>query len=492
MLPLYIRRLRASEYGVLSLLILTQTLLSIVLKFGLNHAFFRHYYETDDSAARRRIVGSALVFLFIATGVIVALLYPIAPQISAFVFKGDYSRADLMRLVFITSFFDVLTLVPDSILRVNFKSGRYSALSIAALAVQLVAIAYLVVFIDASANSVIVGRLIGTIFEAVIFFWVVRRELSISVSLPEVKQMLAFGGPLIFGQLAFTLFMMVDRFFVEKYTSDREVGVYSLACSIVSVIQILVTVPFGQVWTVMRFSVMNDEGAEEYYSRVLTYIVFVSLLFSLCISAVAGDGLLLKALRSYWPCASIIPLLGLAAAFDSASRVLNIGTTLRKRTIFAPLVTGAALLFNVILNFALIPRYGVMGATVSTLISYIVFCALRYWSSQLFIKIKYEWSRLFTIIAVGGMLTLGFYVIDYLRGPEPPQVRIYVTMAIKVLMALSFPLVLYAAGFYEERERKRLFELAARLGASLKRFGLPATPAPAVAAAKVDDIKDTQ
>jgi O-antigen/teichoic acid export membrane protein len=231
LLPLYIRRLRASEYGVLSLLILTQTLLSIILKFGLNQAFFRHYYETNDVADRRRIVGSALIFLLVATSLVVVLLYPVAPQISAFVFKGDYSRADLMRLVFITSFFEVMTLIPDSILRVNFKSGRYSALSIMALVVQLAAIAYLVVFVDASANSVIIGRLIGTIFEAVIFFWVVRKELSLSFSFHEVKQMLTFGAPLVFALLASTLFMMIDRFFVEKYGTDRDVGVYALSCS---------------------------------------------------------------------------------------------------------------------------------------------------------------------------------------------------------------------------------------------------------------------
>ncbi|HEY6328090.1 MAG TPA: oligosaccharide flippase family protein [Blastocatellia bacterium] len=492
LLPLYIRRLRASEYGVLSLLVLTQTLLSIVLKFGLNHAFFRHYYESNDVEHRRRVVGSGLIFLFVASGLAVVLLYPAAGSLSAFVFNGDYGRASLMRLVFITSFFEVMTLIPDSILRVNFKSGRYSALSIAALAVQLVAIAYLVCFVDASANSVMIGRLIGTVFEAVIFFWAVRKALNLSFSMHEVRQMLTFGGPLIFGQLSFTLFMMVDRFFIERYTSDREVGVYALACSIVSVIQILVTVPFGQVWTVMRFSVMNDDGAEEYYSRILTYIVFVSLFFALCISAVAGDVLLLKALKSYWPCATIIPLLALSAAFDTGGRVLNIGTTLRKRTIFAPLVTGMALLFNVALNFVLIPRYGVMGATVSTLISYIVFCGLRYWSSQIFFKVKYEWSRLFMIVTLGGLITLGFYVIDYLRGPEPSHALIYLSILVKGAAALSFPFMLYPAGFYEERERKRIWELAATLTARLRQVALPATARAGISVgATIDDLDES-
>jgi O-antigen/teichoic acid export membrane protein len=432
-----------------------------------------------------------LIFLFVATAIVVVLLYPIAPQVSAFVFKGDPSRADLIRLVFVTSFFEVMTLIPDSILRVNFKSGRYSVLSIMALAVQLAAIAYLVLFVDASSNSVIVGRLIGTVFEAIIFYWAVRHQLSLSFSGSELKQMLTFGVPLVFGQLSFTLFMMVDRFFVEKFATDREVGVYSLACGIVSVVQIMVTVPFSQVWTVMRFSVMNEEGAEEYYSRVLTYIVFVSLFFALCISAVAGDGLLLKALKSYWPCATIIPLLGLAAAFDSASRVLNIGTTLRKRTIFAPLMTAVAMLFNVGLNFWLIPRYGVMGATISTLVSYIFLCGLRFWSSNLFFKVSYEWPRVFLLILIGGIIILSFYTIDFARGPAPAPGRILLSMMLKAVIALSFPLVLYVLGFYQERERRRIAEFFEEWLSKLRNFALPGRSAQvAVAINKVEDLED--
>jgi len=97
---------------------------------------------------------------------------------------------------------------------------------------------------------------------------------------------LAFGTPLIFNQIAMTLFMMIDRFFLEGYGKARDVGVYAIANTLVGVVSVLATVPFSQVWTVMRFSVMNEEGADEYYSRVLTYITFVSMFLSLGVAAV--------------------------------------------------------------------------------------------------------------------------------------------------------------------------------------------------------------
>jgi O-antigen/teichoic acid export membrane protein len=467
LVPVYTRYLRASEFGVLSLLTVTLSLVTIVLKFGLNHAFFRHYYDTEDPAHRRRIVGSTLLFLLASSALSTAAFYMLAPQVSEVIFSGDKSRADLLRLVFFISFFEIIGVVPDSILRAKFKSARYSALNIAAFAFQLSAITYLVIFVEASVEKVLIGRLIGAAFEAAIFFFSVRRDLSLSFSKHELRGMLAFGAPLIFNQIAFTLFIMIDRFFLERYGHERDVGVYAIANTLVSVVSVLATVPFSQVWTVMRFSVMNEEGAEEYYSRVLTYITFVSMFLALGVAAVAGDGLLRFARNDYWAAANIIPLLALSAVLDSAARVLNIGITLKKRTVFAPLVIAAALVVNVALNFWLIPRYASMGATVSTLISYAVFCALRFWASNLFFKVRYEWARVFKMSATGSLVIFAFYAIDYLRGDlrddsyDDPARRkvIYLTASVKVLLALSFPLILLALRFYDERERRRLLEI---------------------------------
>ena len=465
LVPVYARHLKAKEFGILSLLTITMTLVTIFLKFGLNHAFFRHYYETEDPAHRRRIVGSTLVFLLVSTTLFTLLLYLIAPQVSILVFAGE-SRERLLRLVFLIGFFEVITLIPESILRARFKSVLYSTLNIFTFAVQLFLISYLVVFVDSTVENVLIGRLCAVAFEALVFFVAVRRELSFAFSAAELRGMLAFGIPLIFGQISFTLFMMIDRFFLDRYTTDREVGVYAMASTLVSVVSVLATVPFSQVWTVMRFSVMKEEGAEEYYARVLTYILFISMFLALGVAAVAGDGLQLKGLKSYWPVATIIPLLAVSAVLDSASRVLNIGITLRKRTIYAPLVITAALVVNVALNFWLIPNYGAMGATISTLISFLIFCALRYWASNLFFKVRYEWGRVFTILGVGSLMIAAFYLIDYIRGDlnqysfDDPirQFRLYVSLGVKTVLAVSFPFLLLALGFYDEKERRRIVE----------------------------------
>lgn len=478
LLPLYVRHINPREFGVLSMLMVALQLMSIVLKFGLNQAFFHHYHETEDPVRRHTIVGTALIFLLISSTCLLVLLYPLSGELSHLLLGRGEFRPQIIKLLLFVTFFEVITLVPDSILRAHFKSARYSMLSIIALAFQLLSIAIVVVFVDSSAYGVMIGRLAGTAFEAAIFFFAVRSELSFAFSLSELKGLLSFGSPLILGQVLSTLFVIIDRFFVEKYGALRDVGIYSLSNSVVSLITILVIGPFGQVWSVMRFSVMKDKDAEEYYSRVLTYIVLVSMFLALGISAVAGDGLILKG-GGYSDASRIIPMLALGAVFDSGSRVLNVGITSKGKTLYSPFVTGAALAINIALNFLLIPKYGTVGATISTMLSLIAFCAVRFAVSNLFIKVEYDWVRVFNSIAIGGLIMLAFYAVDGLRGPAPSPAVLYLSIAVKTLLALSFPAVLYLVGFYDARERKKLAEAALTLYGAVRqrRVGLKAEAA---------------
>jgi len=213
----------------------------------------------------------------------------------------------------------------------------------------------------------------------------------------------------------------------------------------------------------MRFSVMNEDGAREYYSRVLTYVTIASMFLALLVAAVAGDALLLKGDRSYWRCSLLIPMLAFASVFDTASQVLNVGITLRRRTLFSPIITGLALTVNISLNFLLIPRYGTLGAAISTLLSYMAFCALRFWFSNLFFKVVYEWTRVFNSLTVGGLVILAYYLVDRYRGVEPRTATLLYSLTFKLLLALSFPALLYLAGVYNKREMQRLSQLASRL-----------------------------
>jgi len=113
-----------------------------------------------------------------------------------------------------------------------------------------------------------------------------------------------------------------------------------------------------------------------------------------------------------------------------------------------------------------------MGATIATLLSYVLFCGLRYWASNLFFKVKYEWGRVFMILTVGSAIIGLFYLNDWLRGDFPGEARLLISVAIKAMIALSFPLLLFWLRFFDARELGRIAEIWQKLTANFRRSRL--------------------
>jgi O-antigen/teichoic acid export membrane protein len=126
--------------------------------------------------------------------------------------------------------------------------------------------------------------------------------------------------------------------------------------------------------------------------------------------------------------------------------VLAIGSGRARRTQLNWIVTGAGAAVNVGLNFWLIPRYGMVGAAISTLVAYVVlFIGMTLYSQSVF-PVAYQWRRVATVLAVAVGLTIAARATGLSFAPSLALVVIY-------------PLVLAALGFYLPAERARIRRL---------------------------------
>ena len=103
----------------------------------------------------------------------------------------------------------------------------------------------------------------------------------------------------------------------------------------------------------------------------------------------------------------------------------------------------AAALLNIGLNFWLVPAYGMIGAAVSTLVAYVALFAGMVLNANRVYPVAYQWRRVATLIGVAVALTVLGSVVD-------------VPLAVAILIALSYPLVLLPLRFYLPAERRRL------------------------------------
>jgi O-antigen/teichoic acid export membrane protein len=255
-----------------------------------------------------------------------------------------------------------------------------------------------------------------------------------------------FGLPLVPSALALWAINFIDRFFVALYKGQAEVGVYSLAVRASSVIVFLM-IAFRLAWPAFAYSIDDDRAARRTYSYVLTYLLFICCWISLALGTLAPW--IVKVLAPTKPAFhradEAVGLLAFAATAYAGYTVLAIGIGRARQTQFNWIVSGAAAALNIALNFALIPRYGMMGAAVSTAAAYVGLFLGMTLNSQRVYPVPYQWRRVLTLTAVAVVLT----VVGY-------ELR---SLPIAIALCLAYPLLLLPLGFYLPAERARLRRL---------------------------------
>src|SRR6185312_17113636 len=95
----------------------------------------------------------------------------------------------------------------------------------------------------------------------------------------------------------------------------------------------------------------------------------------------------------YFRAQEAVALLAFAGAAYAGYTVLAIGSGRARKTQLIWVVTGVGAAVNVGLNFWLIPRYGMVGAAISTLVAYVVlFLGMTAYAQSVY-PVAYQWRR---------------------------------------------------------------------------------------------------
>ena len=444
LLPLYTSYLGTNGFGKIETVTALTTVLVIVLGAGISSAFFRFYFDSTDEGRRTLIVRTSFWFtMAMATvGLVIGLAF--ATPIAHLLRLGDdpwLVRASAVGLWAQMNYSQLTNLF-----RVEERSVQFVIASVANILITVGATVLLVVGLDKGPTGAVVGNFIGTLAVYLVLLAYRRYQLGLQFDRKLLRQMNHFGLPLVPSALALWAINFIDRFFVAVFKGQSEVGVYSLAVRASSVIVFLM-IAFRLAWPAFAYSIDDDRAAKRTYSFVLTYLLFVCCWVSLALGTLAPWIVRILAPNSpgFYRAEEAVGLLAFASTAYAGYTVLAIGIGRARRTQFNWIVSGAAAVLNVGLNFWLIPAYGMMGAAVSTAAAYVALFVGMTINSQKVYPVPYQWRRVLTLSAVAIALTIVGY-----------QVR---SLPLSIALCVVYPLLLLPLGFYLPAERKRLRRL---------------------------------
>jgi O-antigen/teichoic acid export membrane protein len=444
LLPLYTSYLRGGGFGRIETITAFTTVLVIVLRLGISSAFFRFYFDTKDDARRTVVVRTSFWFtMTMATaGLIVGFVFasPIAHALKL----GDAPW--LVRAGFVGLWAQMNYEQLTSLFRVEERSTSFVAASLANVLITVGASVLLVVGLHKGATGAVVGNFIGTLCVYVPLLVYRRYQLGLVFDRELFREMNRFGMPLVPSALALWAINFSSRIFIAQYKGQVEVGVFSVAVRISSAIVFLM-IAFRLAWPAFAYSIEDDREARRTYAFVLTYLLYVCSWLSLALGILAPWLVgVLAPKPEFHRAIPAVALLAFASTAYAGYTVLAIGSGRARRTQLNWLVSGVAAVVNVVLNVALIPPYGMIGAAISAAAAYVVLFAGMTLYSQSVYPVPYQWRRIGTAVGAAIALTaLGR--------------ALHVPLGIALALVAAYPVVLALLGFYLPAERARLRRL---------------------------------
>jgi O-antigen/teichoic acid export membrane protein len=443
LIPLYTRYLTPAGYGTLEIFNTTLTVLGVIFVMGLSTAIFRSYYLHDDENKKKTVVSTAYLFLTATSALLTLLLISVAGSFSSLFFHSS-EYAFYFRIIFLTLFCNTGIMIGLSVFRAREEPARYIMVTIAQVMLSLGLNITFVIALHKGVLGILEGNLITAASVYLVLLASIIRRAGFGFSSEELKRMLAFGLPLVPSGLSMWVLTLSDRYFLQFLSTPTELGLYSLGYKFGLVISGLLVGPLQLAFLPFTFSIAKEKNAREVYSRVFTYFMLIAVFAALVLSVLSREVLAIMATPAFHNAYKVIPLIALSYVLYGCYFVLMVGINLHAKTKYLAVFVVAAAILNLGLNYALIPHYGMMGAAVATLISYVSLPISSYLLSQRYYSVKYEWGRVAKICIAFGVIFAGSLFIPHQSG--------VVTGVYKLLTIFAYPILLYILGFYHHEE----------------------------------------
>ncbi len=433
LLPLYTRYLSTWEYGAVAILDLTTQLLAIVLGGGLTTAALRFSSDARSQDDRGRVWGTAFVYATAMGVVALALGYAGSPFLARWTL-GSERYAHFYQIIFLSFLPGMIASVPNTYLVATKRSTLASLLSIGRLLVSVGMNIVLIILLGWGIDGFLYAGLVASTLFAITTSAYMLSHTGLSFSRRLFTDMLRFGAPLVPAVLCAAVMHEGDRFILPRYVGLSEVGIYSVGYKIAMMTSFLVVVPFSMTWNAVLYDVNRRSDAPDTYARIMTMYTCFILLVMVTLSLFAKEVVELLTGPEFHQAYRVVPIVSLGYVFYSMHDHFKVSSFLTKKTSISMIVFGAGAGSNLLLNLALIPSWGYMGAAAATAISFAIFAGTALVCYSRLYSIPYPLARMaFVLLASLPCFGAGI-VLGASNGWSSLVVRIAALIAFAVLV----------------------------------------------------------
>lgn len=447
LLPIYSVYLSLGDFGILGLTDATILILVDLVNLGLAQSLVMLNNVEEYSGKKRGMFFTIFISSFLICAVFIIAGEAVLPSIASLLAEPERYHYYLRISLYVISA-RILNNILLNKLRAEERSGTYTTAGILKLLLTLGFVYYFIAVKNLSVEGVLFAYLLAEIIVILILLPLLISQMSVKFDVPILKAAVSFGVPLIFSSLAMMLLNLSDRYIIKYFLNDEMVGLYDLGYRVAGVLNMFVIVPLSLTLVPQAYKMFGKPGDKRYYSKVLTYLTFVLVWIGLAISLFSKEVIkVLAKNQSFWPSYEVAPIVVLSYVFFGMRIVASLGMYLNKKTKYVAYTTAAAAALNIVLNILFIPKYGMITAAYSTLVSFIFLYLISYYFGNLSYKIPFENFKVSEALIFGTLLYFGAVLFN--------NDSLIIRIIVKISALILYPVLLYFIKFYEAIELDR-------------------------------------
>ena len=394
-----------AQFGILSLYLVMLKYITTLVSLNMDSSATRFYFDYKES---RRDEYLSTIFWFITSLAIIVLSIGLVfmDVISNWISPHSY------KIYFITLLAGVASVYVSFLIRILYNEQKST--SVLKHSIFQTFINHLSSFLFISYfNLGILGRISGqglgyflnvfTLLKEFSSQNLFRLKLTFNKAMASETFMLAL--PSIIASFQTVLFVYLDRIFIKHYIGDSAVGVYTLGYMLGQGLS-MVYEAISQAILPKVYNDMNknyekaknelEHFSYKYYIGLVIITVIISALSPIIVSVFSND--------SYSEASSVMPFVMAGFMMGGFYKIPSLVLGYHKVVWFYPFLSFFSFGINALLNWWLIPIYGIVGAGLASFIGLFLYSivlqilSFRYMSKKYNRYIKFGYLFIFTLI----------------------------------------------------------------------------------------------
>jgi O-antigen/teichoic acid export membrane protein len=368
LIPFYTAYFTPSDYGLYDILSVFGVFAGNIFSLQLNQGLARFVAEPTKTEKEKIEYASTATISYIFSLILFLIIsFAFSSYFTSILSPNSKLRLNTFYLAVISIFITNIFYFFNVYLRFIRQVKMVALLSFIQTIFGILLLMYFVFNLDYGINSFFIPYIIVTPPLIIFQLYLLRDRLKLYFNKSIYKELLKYSAPLIGSSIALIVMNLTDRLFINELLGENELGIYGIGLKFASIIGIVIA-GFSTALGPLIYEKHNKKNTQEELGNLFNLFIGIGVGGTLLLALFSIDIVNFFTTFSYHKAGTVLPIMLFTTLF-TGFLMFSPGLQIKKKTSIITILTIIFAILNIILNYFLIPKYGLKGAAVSTLIA---------------------------------------------------------------------------------------------------------------------------